>query len=164
MNYIKEVLFAAIVCGIISRLAPDSETGGGRLVRYAAVIAFLCVLAMPFTQKLSALSDFVSGILEIEDAAVTDVEANGSETPKSTIEIISQEICKAAGKAAAEHFSVSADAFKLRLRLKGSDSSELRISEATVYLSADSGISDIVAVEDYFSDILSCEVEVEKDE
>lgn len=164
MNYIKEVLFAAIVCGIISRLSPESITGGGKLVRYAAALAFLCVLAMPFSQKLSALSDLISGIGNVEDTAAVEDGANEADASQSGIGIISREICRAAANAAAEHFSVPADTFELRVRFEGTDGGELSIAEATVYMRETSGVPDGGEAEAFFSDIFNCEVEVVKDE
>ncbi len=163
MSYIKEVLFAAIVCGIISRLSPESATGGGKLVRYAASLAFLCVLVMPFSQKLSALSELISGISNIEDTAAEN-GANEADAPQSGIEIISREICRAAANAAAEHFSVPADTFELRLKIAGADGDELCIAEASVYMRETADVPDRDEAEAFFSEILNCEAEVVIDE
>jgi len=149
MRYVSEIILAAFVCGILSRLSPEKKNGG--LVRFAASVAFLGVLAAPVTglwNSVTSFGDFLRG-LGGEGQEITDATAEN---------IVAKEICGAAVSLAAEQFGVDKDSFEMKLVFGTDSAGETYISRCDVKVK--SGIPDISVVERYFEEILGCEVTV----
>lgn len=158
MNYLKEIIFTAIVCGIMAGLADLGKNSSGKFIKFVCSLAFMCVLLSPFFDN-SDLSISVNEYLEkfsVSDDSVTD---------DNTVEIglISDEICKAAASNAAEKFSVPADNFSIKIIIEDIKD-DPRIKEVTVYISGQALHIDTTLLKKHFSSIFECPVEVIKDE
>ena len=166
MSYLREVVFAALVCGILVRLAPGDKTGSGKYVKYAASLAFLCILVSPAIKALGEAPDIIGSIA---DSAETDDEESSEESKdegrfSGSLDMVASEICKAAAQAVAEHFSVPAEDFKIKIIIDISDSGEYSIREASVYPSGSAADVEKRVLEAYFHKILGCPAEVITDE
>ena len=149
MKYVSQILCAAFVCGILSRLSPEKKNGG--FVRFAASVAFLGVLAAPITaywDSVISFGDFLRGLggkgQEITDATVDNT--------------VAREICSAATKLAADHFGVEKDSFEIKLVFGTDSSGRTYIAKCGVKLKED--VADASAVERFFEEIIGCEVTV----
>lgn len=153
MDYVRDIIFAAAVCGIFTYLSPEKRSGG--LVRFAAAVAFLSVLATP-------LGSFAEGIEEMAEqfSSLTGADGEGpyTEAGESCDSIVAREICTALLPLAAEHFGVSEKSFAIRLIFGTNDSGEPFISRCEVEV--EKGELQTGAVAEYFRDMLGCEVTV----
>lgn len=158
MTYIKEVVFASIVCGIITKLPVTQEKGSGKFVKFLASLTFLFILLSPLTGKTAVYSQMYDDLKNIgtDNATSTD---QGS-VYESDLDVLSNEICKAAIKNAAEKFSVSEDTFSVKLVLSGSDYEDIELKQATVYVDNSTADIDKTELQDHFESILNIPVEV----
>lgn len=157
MSYLKEVIFAAIICGILTRLPPGGKSA--KYVKYIASLAFLCVLSAPVIDAVENIPDFIDGLTDIGNLGGSEekAELNGN------LEILSSEICKAAVKNAAEEFNVKEEELSLKLIIDEKDSGEISLREVTVYPTGDVAKIAESALKSYFEKILECPAEVVTD-
>ena len=155
MTYLKDIIFAAVICGITTGMTQITGTKSSKYVRFICGMIFLSVLISPFAGKIIGEGDFTNDLKNISNGSSVQV------TDENAIrEMISREICKAAVKNASRYFNVSENSFNMSLVMDGNFSEEYRIREATIYITSNKYNLDRMRVKERFETILNCNVEV----
>lgn len=134
MKYITELLYTALVCGLLSKLSASGESKNGKYVRFVSSIVFLLMLLRPIMNitgdNLENYKGFLDGVNEAEESmAVFDTEYD-----RAFIEVVTKEICREATKAAAEKFSVNEECFTINANVKYGDGCSYSINEVNIHI------------------------------
>lgn len=156
MTYIKEIIFTSIICGIVTGMAALGKSSSTKYVKFAASLAFLCVLVSPLFDGSASFEKLESDIRELTDITNT---TDDSDDYANSLDIISREICKAAVKKASEDLGLSPDNISMSLVLFN-DSEKYSIKECEIYIAAETEKINVTELENYFTRLLSCNVEV----
>lgn len=160
MKYLTEIIFAAVVCGLITLVTPDGKSNIGKYVKYAATLAFICMSVSPLISIPESLPEIFSDISSIyEDPNHSENTPSESVTHYGNLDIVSSEICKAAANSAAEHFGVPESDFCIKLIIDKTNS-EYSIRSATVYPKGKASEIEKETLKKYFKKIFNSPVEV----
>ena len=146
------IVGAAAVAGIAEHIAPQE----GRLrgaVRLLSALCILCLVITPAKGVLEALPDLFADLSEIgegEAASRSEYEAILEGQIRETVQ---DELCLAVEKELAARFSVTR--CEVGVMLTRADG-ELRVEKVVVTLLGNDIFKNPHAIEDYFSNLLSC--------
>ena len=155
MEYLRDIIFAALFCGIITSVSSISGSGTAKHVRYVCGIIFLFLIVSPFVNKTTYESEYIDGLKGITSGT------KFAETDNDLLkELISREICNAAIKNASEYFEVDKSSFSISIVLKEGDAEEYSIEEATIYTSGEGDKLNKDKIKLHFEKILNCGVKV----
>lgn len=155
MNYLTEIIYTALVCGILLRIAPGKSSKNRKYIKIVAALAFLTVLASP----LLSLSDSETGIFENIIKMGESVETTTADNSSNT-EAVAKIICDTAASKAAEEFSVPKESFSIKISILESASDEYSIEKVYVYRRGDAKKIRAVRVKDFFEKIFENAKEV----
>ena len=151
MEYVREIIICAAVCGIVIVVAPGESEGTKRCVRLAVSLVMLAAIIRPITKIAADVPD----IMEYVDRMIpseSQAEGNGRD-------VVAAAICSAAETAASEYFSCPAGDFSVSLTLVG-EGEAIAVAGAEVSVTGEAASLPERSVERYFSEILGCEVNV----
>ena len=148
MKYINEIICTAVVCGILTKITPDSEKSG-KYVRLICSFIFILALISPFVDIKEGEFDISADILQQAGAETSEIQHNYG------ADVISREICKAAVKSAAEELGVSEDVFSIKLEILKNEGDNFTIGEVIVYVNDSEDMVDIDRAEKCFGRIFS---------
>ena len=157
MTYIKEIIFTSIICGIVTGLSTTGNSKTAKYVKYAASLAFLCVLFSPLINKSLTYEGLAQDLLNIANTETTDMVENREEIG---LALISNEICKAVIDDASDKFGVPTDCLSMSIAIGYNGSNEYAIQEAKVYVKSQKLLNIKSEVKEYFDNMLNCNVEV----
>lgn len=157
MNYIKEIIFTAILCGIVTGLGTSKTSNTAKYVKFASSLAFLCVLLSPLMSKNIIHDSFSDNLINI---AGSDALVETQKEDDLGLQLISNEICRAAINSAAEKYGVPTDHFSMNITIKDNSVNDYAIESAKVYVK-NKALQDLKSdIQSYFEKILNCDAEV----
>lgn len=156
MNYFKDIVYASIICGIITSISGFTKNGTGKYVKYVCALFFLCVIMTPFIKDITESIEYFDDLYSLTNEEYV-MNKNYSQNRLDLMEV---EICKAASDNAGEAFNVNQNNFKVELSLTEDNDGNIEIKDARVCVSEDAlKISENI-VKHHFERILGCSVEI----
>jgi len=148
------------VCGILTLIIPNGKSNISKFVKYASVLAFLCMTVTPLINSTDMLTEIIPDISSITEKS-DDTETGIAEHSEKygSLELVSSEICKAAAKSASEHFGVPKENFYIKLIIDNTET-KYSIREVTVYPKGEAANISHSTIKKYFKDIFNTHIEV----
>ena len=154
MDFLKELIFTAILCGFIVKLSPKGH-GTEKFVKYAASIAFMIIILSPLIGEIKKIPEIGQSTTKTDESTEISSFDNSFD-----MNVVISEICKVSANMAAEYFSVPSDDFRIKIIMDISDTSEYSFREVTVYTVGEASELNPKGVAKYFENILECKVKV----
>lgn len=149
MEYVREIIISAVVCGIVMMLAP--ENSGRKYLSFAVALVMLTAVARPLI-TLDVSGDSLKKQL---DRLSTDDTC----TAESYEEVVADAVAAAAAKSAAEHFSVPSAEISVSVKLEN-DAEGVEIESCEITVTGSAARLSRGSLERYFSEITGSEVSV----
>ena len=159
MNYLFEIITAALICGLLTKIPPGISGKLNGYIKYIATLAFLIVLVTPIMNNYDKSVEWFSDLSSISDISIDDKDSESGQRIEN-LNIISNEICKSTAKSAAEYFKVSEKDFKIKLITSQNEKGEFGIKEIIVYPKGDALKVGKSSLKKYFENIFKSPTEV----
>lgn len=156
MNYLKDIVCAALLCGIVTSISSLTSNGSGKYVRYVCALFFLCVILSPFIKDTADSMEYLNDLYDISFSETEEYKAES----RNKLDIISDEICRAVVNNTAEAFNVSSDCFAVKLYLEEYNDGSITIKKSDVTVSGAAEKTPLEKLKLHFEKILNCKVEI----
>jgi len=157
MTYLKDIVYTAFICGIITAISSISKKGTMKYVKFVCAIVFLTSIIAPFINQTTDEIKFLDDLYGISSDNASD---NVSIYDKSALGIIEDEICNIVKKDAAETFGCDISDFKIEMNIEETENGELSIIESRVYVSGEARFNTEEKIKKHFDKMLNCDTEV----
>lgn len=164
--YIKGLITASVITGIITALAPESKDGGlKKYIKYITSLLLLIALISPVVPILTDIDSFSEKIME-QAKSLTEPDESGDTDEisrsndlilKQSIENIQNGICGVIE----QKFKVAKENINAEIQCETSDITNIIINKIKITITGESS-SDIKAflIEEYIREYFSCECDV----
>lgn len=142
MEYFRDIVITAALCGIVISLTPQTEKGTGKYVKYLTSLVLLLVLLTPLTALRASADQITNAVRGFFSASESTVQ----DTYSAAITMNASALSDGITASLCEKFNLAPDDLTVSLTLDTADPSALAVTSVDIQLRTN---TDPTAVRSY---------------